>query len=307
MIKQWIALALTVFVLPLAHAQQEGIWDTRHQRWLTLQEFAQVTRAGEILVFGEEHATLDNSKDPATVRHHANHLRLMQALRAAVPARPVSVGMEFLAYPLQESVDLFRQGRLSESEFVDAVGWASTPIDIYGPKVLFNGGGRTHALNIPRAISSQVARLGPEGLTPEQRELLPPRWDWGSTTYFERFRDAIKDHAPPDAIDRYFWAQSLWDDTMAWKAIEARNAQPEGILVIIVGAFHVEFGDGLPAELRKALPEAVRTILQVEVPDWSPETLTEATAPDPTFGEHADYLWVSHNELTHSRRQTHLQ
>ena len=96
--------------------------------------------------------------------------------------------------------------------------------------------------------------MGPAALSAEERRFLPPVWERGNARYFERFQEAMKDHAEPEEIDNYFWAQSLWDDTMAWQALRAQTADPRGILVIIVGAFHVEFGGGLPFEIRRLGP-----------------------------------------------------
>jgi uncharacterized iron-regulated protein len=150
----------------------------------------------------------------------------------------------------------------------------------------------TVALNIPSSIASRVSRFGPESLSDEQRQLLPPVWERGNSKYFERFREAMKDHAPEEAIDRYFWAQSLWDDTMAWQALRSQTARPGDVLVIIVGGFHVEYGGGLPSELRRLGTASVKTLLQVEVADLNPETLAAAVASDPVYGEKADFLWV---------------
>jgi hypothetical protein len=74
--------------------------------------------------------------------------------------------------------------------------------------------------------------------------------------------------------------------------LSSQAAHPQEILVVIVGEFHVEFGGGLPSELKRLGANPVTTLLQVEVADWRPETLAEAVAADPQYGEHADYLWV---------------
>jgi uncharacterized iron-regulated protein len=181
---------------------------------------------------------------------------------------------------------------MPESEFLKTVGWGGGPFAAYRRQVLFDGEGVTVALNIPRSIANQVSRLGPESLSAEQRRLLPPVWERGQAKYFERFRNAMKDHAPEDAIERYFWAQSLWDDTMAWQALRSQAARPGDVLVIIVGEFHVEFGGGLPYELRRLGGSSVKTWIQVEVADLKPETLAAAIANDPVYGEKADFIWV---------------
>lgn len=288
-----ILSAVSFFALSTARAE-EAVWDTRNKTWISLEELATSAQGGDIFVFGETHATPDSLSDPQSEGHHRNQVRFLEMLRAHTsPRRAVSVGMEFLTYPHQPLVDQFRGGELSEDDFLRAVEWGLSPFEFYRRQVLFPGGGRTVALNIPRAVSGQVSRGGPGSLDENQRKFLPPIWDRGGAEYFARFQDVMKDHASPIQIENYFWAQSLWDDTMAWKALESQQAHPDEILVIIVGSFHVEFGQGLPSELKRQQTFPVKTLLQVEVPDWQPETLDAAVRADAVYGEAADYLWVN--------------
>jgi uncharacterized iron-regulated protein len=291
-------LILTAFLLSVASASaqtadHEGLWDVHARRWRTVQEVAGEARAGDIWVFGEEHATPDNASLPGTTVHHDNQVRFLEALRTiAASGVSVSVGMEFLTYTAQAAVDQFRAGQLSEGDFLKAADWGNSPFAFYRRQILFDGGGKTLALNIPRSITARVSKDGPNSLTADERRLLPPVWELGNAAYFERFHEVMEGHAPENKIQDYFWAQSLWDDTMAWKALEHRTRFPQDILMIVVGSFHVEFGGGLPFELKKLGTSPVKTILQVEVSDWDPSTLNRAVRPDPDYGDAADYLWV---------------
>jgi hypothetical protein len=293
-------------------SQNEAIYDVHAHKFIPLSELPSVP--GEIFVFGEEHAPppqifmfnekprtilLTNIKggtDPATYIHHNNQLRLIQHLSAA---HSVSVGMEFLTYTLQNIVDQFLAGVLPETDFLKQVEWGKNPFEYYRAQILApkTTGGRTIALNIPSDVASQVAKGGKDSLSPAQMALTPPLWERGNDAYFERFAETMQGHAPPDAIDRYFWAQSLWDDTMAWQAAEHRRSPPNDVMVIIVGEFHVQYGGGLPSELKKQTSAEVKTVLQIETSDWLPATLQAAIAADPKYGDAADYLWL-HNGIT---------
>ncbi|MGZ3723831.1 MAG: ChaN family lipoprotein [Bdellovibrionales bacterium] len=272
-------------------AQNEAIWDVNAHRFISLAEFN--AQAGDILVFGEEHAVKGNQNDSETYIHHDNQLRLIQQLKTA-GGPSVSVGMEFLIYTFQDLVNQFLGGILPEADFLKQVNWGSNPFAFYRRQILAPAGtsGKTVALNIPSDVADQIAKGGKDSLDARQLALTPAFWERGNDSYFERFSEVMKDHAPPDAIDRYFWAQSLWDDTMAWKALQHRAQNPDDILVIIVGSFHVEFGGGLPFELKKNGATRVKTILQISAEDWTPSTLKSLVEPDPKYGNAADYLWL---------------
>lgn len=67
---------------------------------------------------------------------------------------------------------------------------------------------------------------------------------------------------------------------MGWRALTHRTSMPNDILTIIVGSFHVQFGGGLPDELKKLGRAKVKTLLQIEAEDWSEATLKRLVEPD---------------------------
>lgn len=277
-------------------SEHEAVWDTKAHIWITPADVAARAKPGDIVVFGEQHATVGNASEPGTYIHHRNQTGFLKVLVASSISGgtnySVSIGMEFLNYADQASVDLYRDGKMNDTAFVKAVNWGGNPFEFYREQILFKGGGRTLALNIPGAIPAHVAKAGPQDLSPAERALLPPVWERGNAAYFARFRDAMGAHVTPEKLENYFWAQSLWDDTMAWKALEHRAALPNNVLVIIVGEFHVQFGGGLPYELTHLGHSPVTTMVQVETPGWDPASLSAAVLPDPVYGEQADYIWV---------------
>lgn len=264
---------------------QEAVWDQKAQTWITPQELAARVK-GSLVVFGEEHAVEGSLSERV---HHENQKRLLQFLDD-----DVSVGMEFYAYPTQPAVDGYLAGTMNEADFLKAVEWGGNFFDLYKPQTLYprDHRGVTVALNMPRAISGKVAKQGPDSLSEQERALLPPIWEKGSAPYFERFSEIMGGHLRPDKLENYFWAHSLWDDTMAWRASLRRAAAPAETMIIIVGGFHAEFGHGLPSRLSRHSGAAPVTLLQAEVSEWTDEALNAAVAADPKYGPHADYMWV---------------
>ena len=267
---------------------KELIWDTRGRQWIHPIDLPSHLQNGEILVIGEQHFT-DDADLPLIIQHE-NQSRLVSWVSEF--SRQVglkgNVGLEFLYYPSQPAVDDFLGNKLSEGEFLKAVDW-SGPFAPYRELMLRarEHGGKTLALNMPRAITSQVAKGGPESLSEEQRALLPPIWEQGRKEYFERFVDAIGGHGK---YDNYFWAQSLWDDTMAWKATTQTSARE--ILALVVGRFHVEFGHGLPSRLERYGARKVSTLVQEPLTEWSHAEFNRAIADHPKYGPKADYIWI---------------
>jgi uncharacterized iron-regulated protein len=281
---------------------REMIWDSREKAWLSLDQI-QPRFHNEIFVLGEEHATTDNAADPLTRLHHANQLRLIEQLKKH---ERVSVGMEFISYPFQPETDRFVAGEYAEADFLKTIGWGLSPFEFYRDQVLASrGSGRTLALNAPRELTRRVGQVGPNGLSQDERSLLPPIWERGGDEYFERFQETMREHVPPEKIENYFWAHSLWDDTMAWKAMARLDGS---VLAIIVGEFHAEFGHGLPSRLRRHGASHVTTVIQVPIDDFSENELRKAIAPDPQYGDRADLLWVysslhSRQRVTGPKRQ----
>ena len=183
---------------------------------------------------------------------------------------------------------------MPESDFLSLVGWAGNSFPLYREQVLapIAQGGTTLGLNIPRHVSSKVAQQGPNSLTPAEKALLPPIWELGSPTYFARFSEAMSGHVSEAQITRYFWAQSLWDDTMAWKGASHLHAHPDQALVILVGQFHAEFSDGLPARLLRHGATQVKVVIQHSVSAWDQTEIDKLVAPDPVYGQRADFIWI---------------
>lgn len=251
---------------------------------VTLEAAVAKIPAGSVVVIGENHGV---------DLHQKQQVALLNALR--LNGHVVSVGMEFLSYPSQSLVDRYRRGELSESEFLTQVGWGGTPYSFYREQILFprlDEGATTIALNAPRALTSRVARVGVSGLTAEETALLPPGFTEGRAGYRRRFSAQMPHLADPSAIDRYFAAQSVWDDTMAWQFAEWRRAHPGQTFVIVVGEFHVRHGGGLPDRILARTGEKPFTFSQVPLLERSANERSEELAADPTDGPRADWIWT---------------
>lgn len=286
LVKSWNLLFVSLVLSIHGYAQTTGILEGSTLTPTTLEQAVSKVTPGSIVVIGENHGFKEHQRQQVTV---------MSALRAQ--GLKVSVGMEFFTYTHQALVDSYRAGSLSEADFLREIQWGSLSYDFYRAQALFPSlteGAQTLALNAPRTLTGKVSKTGFSSLTPEELSLLPPNFTLGRGSYKQRFLGMMPHLPSPEAGERYFTAQSIWDDTMAWKAAEFISTHPDQVLVIVVGEFHVQYGGGLPDRLRQRSPQAaILTFSQVNTEGLSADELQNEIAPSQSEGPRADYLWLA--------------
>lgn len=272
-------------ILPLSVSAQ--IYDGQTNAQIELNQVIEQVKPGQILVIGEMHGL-----KPV----HEQQMSILQALRAQ--GHKVAVGMEFFNYTDAALIKSFRQGSLSEGDFKTAINWGGNDFSLYSPQLLFGDEG--FGINMPRSVTSQISKNGLSSLTPEQQLLMPPRFELGNEGYKRRFNEVMGAHMPPEKFANYFAAQSVWDETMAWQALEFVKKNPDYVYVIIVGEFHVAYGGGLPDRLRARLKDLdiyhdvdVKTISQVYTEGLSEEEIRSEIAPSQRDGKRADFIFLS--------------
>lgn len=283
------ALSGFLFVLltaACAHGTGQ-VWNSQGQP-INREELLKGLLTHKVILLGENHGVKS---------HQDQHLEILQALRQA--GLRIHVGMEFFSYTDQAWVDRYRQGEITEAEFLKAIRWGSPSYDFYRDQAVFPRlelGERTWALNAPRSLTGRIARVGLNQLTAEERSLLPPNFQLGRDSYKKRFIEAMGglDHLPsPEVADRYFAAQSVWDDTMAWQISRILEQDPDAVVVVIVGEFHVQYGGGLPDRLKARGISSLTTVSQIQLQNLKPEELQKAVQPHAEYGPRADWIWGS--------------
>lgn len=282
-----ILILIISFLISLsAYAQSYSILDGNTLRPLTLTESLSSVQPGTIVILGENHGF---------TAHQRQQKKVIQALRKQ--GLRVSVGMEFFTYTQQELVDSYVAKGLEETAFLQMIGWVSPSFDFYRDQVNFPmaaQGSVTLALNAPRSITGKVAKMGLAGLSEDEKALLPPHFALGRESYRQRFLNLMPHLPNPQDGENYFAAQSIWDDTMAWKATDFILNHPDQVLVIIVGDFHVQYGGGLADRITARAPQI--PLLSFSVVDTSgltsDEIINEAQ-PSVMYGPRADILWLA--------------
>lgn len=267
-----------------------GGLDVTSDQKITYQDLARSIPKGAIVVIGEQHNFGPIQKD---------QLLLMEALRGQ--NHQIDVAMEFLKYTDQDKVQSYRSGALSEGDFLNCC-WGEANFRFYRSQILFPQYLRdeeTLAINSPKSLPLAVKTKGLSQLTEEEKALLPPNFQLGSEEYRNRFMDRMKDHVPSElARQKYFEAQSVWDDTMAWKICQAHGKSDHTILAV-VGQFHIEFGYGLIERLKARCGSPKRPIISIyQFLFFNDEEITiDPFKPSVAGGLIADFLMTTMEEV----------
>lgn len=282
-------LAFRVFLgLPLVACASEspvrGAWEGPSGQPVDVNQWLERVQAGDVLIIGENHGLKS---------HQAQQLMVMEKLREY--GKKVSVGLEFFNYTDQDYVHQYCSGELDEVTFLQKIKWGGIPFAFYREQARMpnrSEGARTLALNAPKSLTQKVSRSGLSSLTQAESDLLPPSFTLGRDSYRSRFLASVPHELPPEQQDNYFAAQSIWDDTMAWRAGSYILDHLDQVLVIIVGDFHASYGGGLPDRLRARGANHLWTISQVNSSGMSWSDVESEILPHPQWGVRADLILV---------------
>lgn len=281
-----LAMIFLAGVLGMGQAKAADIpvlYDGRTATSVTLDDVLGKVVAPAVVVVSEQHDHKPHQDHQVEVMEYFQHR-----------GDKVSVGMEFLEWPTQKSVDEFLAGTLKEADFLTAVAWGGNPFDDYRRQVLFpaQSSGWTVALNAPRTLTRKISKTGLASLTADEQKLLPAGFTLGNSLYRERFEAVMGGHVAADAIDRYFQAQSTWDETMADRAVSFLAAHKDQILVAVVGDFHAAWGGGLPDRLIARGAPSVTVISQFTRAGLTQAEFEAELKPHPRYGARARAVWV---------------
>ena len=205
--------------------------------------------------------------------------RIEKAIVEGLAARKqgkLALSLEMFQRQVQPTIDAYLASEIDEAKFLaTAEPWPNYR-DGYRPMVeaAKKAGVRVVAANLPRDIQRKLAMEGKGALAnlgPEEKKLVPAEIHPPQASYWERLEKRLRDagHGPvaeADADARKFSVQNLWDNSMAEAAVAAHA--PGVTVVHVAGAFHVEHGDGIGAQILARKPDAkVVTVTIVPVDD----------------------------------------
>jgi uncharacterized iron-regulated protein len=220
--------------------------------------------AVELIAIGESHAHR---------QHHAIQVKLIEALRARAPTRPLLIGMEMFEPSQQPALDDYVAGRIDERELVRRSRWYDAwGFDFRYYREILRLARRERlpviALNAPSAIVRKVGRGGLRALSAGERAELPREIWLGSDEHRLLFRALLGipvraegQHASSHGHDPHrgllatmLQAQVVRDETMAEGALAALAAHPGARIVLLAGSGHLSYGLGIELRLARRAP-----------------------------------------------------
>jgi uncharacterized iron-regulated protein len=251
-------------------------------RALTFEEIVSIAAQSDIVVLGERH-------DDAW--GHSWQLAFFEALAARAPGAVLS--LEMLARDEQLLVEDYLEGLIDGQALALRVHPGRTADDPviaewsawYLPLVdaAREAGVPVVAANAPRRYVSAAREQGYARLEqvegPRRGFFDVPEWN-PTGDYEARFREAMGQHGgeghgaiDPETIWGWYAAQLVWDRTMAGSVAAAREGGRAPV-VLIAGAFHVDFDGGTVQYLRRLRPND--SVLTVSVLEGGAETAVDA-------------------------------
>ncbi|MFO0481962.1 MAG: ChaN family lipoprotein [bacterium] len=209
----------------------------------------------QVVLLGEHHDNAD---------HHRWQLQVLAALHARRP--DMAIGFEMFPRRVQPALDRWVAGELSEAEFLRLSDWNRVwgfDPRLYLPLFHFARLNRIPmiALNVERTLVRQVGASGWDSVPEAQREGIT-RATPAPEAYAAQLRKTFEMHLPPRApgaaapadsdirFTRFLEAQLTWDRAMAEALAHRARASPAPLVVGVMGSGHLQFGHGVPHQLR---------------------------------------------------------
>jgi uncharacterized iron-regulated protein len=265
-----------------SQAAPRTLVDAATGKSIEAEAFLAVLRTKKVVYVGERH---DEPGD-----HGVQYAILRQLHRDEAS---LAIGMEMFQVPFQEPLTKWTAGRIDETvlrretEYDERWGF---DFSMYRPILEYarNRGIEVVALNAPQELAYAVAKGGVDSLSLEQAAALP-ELDLANEEHRALFDSEFDEgeHAVGEAVDQYYEAQVLWDETMGSRVAETLGrADGPAKMIVFAGRVHVKRGLGVPdrAAKRGSAPYAV--VLPVT------DKELKAELKRPPEERSADFFWA---------------
>lgn len=197
---------------------------------------------------------------------HLEELAIIEGLQGR--GRDLAIGVEFFQQPFQKYLDAYVAGDISEQEMLRRTEYFDRwrfDYRLYQPILRF---ARDHripviALNLEREITQKVADGGMRALTPAERARIPAEINRSDKEYRKRIQEVFEQHPKTGKLtfEHFLDVQLLWDEGMAARGALYLEKHPAKDMVILAGAGHVEYGQGIPQRLLRRVRASSAIVL----------------------------------------------
>ncbi len=191
--------------------------------------------------------------------HHAAQLKIIKLLHER--GVKLAVGMEMFQKPFQKALDDYMAGAIDERRFLkESEYFKRWGFDYHLYRPILKYCKENHipviALNLPREISTKIAREGIAGLSEEEKKSLPEDIDDSNMRYREHLQDVFRQHGQSQvgSFEYFFQAQLSWDETMAQNVADYLTLHPDMSMAVLAGSGHIAYGFGIPSRVARRMP-----------------------------------------------------
>jgi len=211
------------------------------------QTMEQIDDARVVLV-GETHTRYD---------HHLVQLEILTQLYQKSPR--LALGVEWFQQPYQQHLDAYVTGEITEEEMLHLTDYFERwryDYRLYRPIIQY---AREHeipiiALNASRELSRALGKSGFDDLPAELKAQLPGSYDWSDKEYEKRLRSAFEEHPEYSGeFEDFLRGQLTWDESMAERAAQYLEDNPETRMLILAGSGHIAYGSGIPNRIKRRI------------------------------------------------------
>jgi uncharacterized iron-regulated protein len=224
---------------------------------------------------------------------HDIQTRIIKSLQEK--ERRLAVGMEMFTVNLQEQLNKWTLGILTEEEFLREAQWYinwNFNFDYYSEIFRFVKAQKIplYALNAPREIITKIRKEGWKALSDEEKKIVPEP-ELSNEDHRTLMRATFENiDMPPQMkgmglhmmFDGLYRAQVAWDEVMAANTVKAWKQENRKV-VVLAGSGHLLYNLGINRIVHEKVSQAFKTVVCVEIPRGE-ESVQVARSL-------ADYIW----------------
>ncbi len=222
----------------------------------SLQQTVRQFDNARVVLVGETHTRYD---------HHLVQLEILKQLYQKSPN--IALGVEWFQQPFQQHLDAYIAGEITEKEMLRRTEyfnrWRYNYLH-YRPILQFarENGIPVIALNASRELIKALADTEFDDLPDDLKSQLPGSYDWSDKAYEQRIRDVFEMHPEYGGeFENFLRSQLTWDESMAERASEYLQANPDASMLVLAGSGHVMFGSGIPNRIQRRIEAEPVTVL----------------------------------------------
>lgn len=226
---------------------------------ISLAQVIEQTDDARVVLVGETHTRYD---------HHLVQLEILKYLYQKSP--DLALGVEWFQQPFQNHLDDYIAGKITEKEMLHLTEYFTRwkyDYRLYQPILQYAREKNIPliALNAPRELIRALAETEIDDLPPELKTQLPESYDWSDKDYEKRLHDIFDLHPEYSGkFENFMRSQLTWDESMAERAAQYLQQNPDARMLIFAGSGHIMFGSGIPNRIKRRIDADQFSILVSE-------------------------------------------